>query len=245
MSAAIDRTLVALLPGRYACVDLETTGADPQFARIIEVGIVLIDDGVITGRWSSLVDPERPISERIQAFTGISNEMVAAAPTFHQVMDEIHGRCSERIFAAHNARFDYGFLRTEFARAGKRFSASLLCTVKLSRRLDTSVRVHNLDAVIERYGLTCERRHRALPDAQAVADFLLAAISAYGAARVQQELDHQTRAIVLPPQLPASLLEELPEAPGVYCCMDAAGNALQVGRANHLRGAVLSLLTAE
>ena len=245
MSAAIDPTFAACLPGRYACVDLETTGADPQFARIIEVGIVLIDDGVITDRWTSLVDPEKPISERIQAFTGITNEMVAVAPTFHQVLDEIQTRCSGRIFAAHNARFDYGFLRAEFARAGKRFDASLLCTVKLSRRLDASVRVHNLDAVIERYGLTCERRHRALPDAHAVADFLLAAASAHGTVRVQQELDHLTRPVILPPQLPASLLDELPDAPGVYCCVDAEGNALQVGRASHLRGAVLSLLTAD
>lgn len=245
MSAAVVDPLVQSLRGRYACVDLETTGADPQFARIIEVGIVLIDDGVITDRWSSLVDPEVPISERIQAFTGITNDMVAAAPTFHRVIDEIDARCRDRVFAAHNARFDFGFLRAEFARAGKTFEASLLCTVKLSRRLDAGTRVHNLDAVIERYGLRCDLRHRALPDAQAVADFLLAAAATHGADRIQQEFEYLSRLPGLPPQLSPTLLDELPDAHGVYCCVDADGRALQIGRGNNLRSAVLALLATD
>jgi DNA polymerase III subunit epsilon len=239
-AAVITSAIDARLPGRFVCLDLETTGADPEFNRIIEVGIVLIDDGEITERWSSLVDPGGSIPERIQAFTGITDAMVASAPSCVQLIDEIRERCKDRVFAAHNARFDYGFLRAEFARAGRVFDVPVLCTVKLSRRLDSDHATHNLDAVIERYGLKCETRHRALPDAQGVADFMLAAAARFGAARLQHEIDRLLRPLVLPPQLPASLPNDLPTAHGVYRFFDAAGEVLFVGRATSLRGSVLS-----
>ncbi len=70
------------------------------------------------------------------------------------------------VFVAHNARFDYSFLRSEFRQAQLEFSAQVLCTVKLSRRLFPEYARHNLDAVMERNGLTCGARHRALGDAQ-------------------------------------------------------------------------------
>jgi DNA polymerase III subunit epsilon len=245
VSAAISHISSAALAGRYACVDLETTGADPQFARVIEVGIVLIDDGVIVDRWESLVDPERPISARVQEVTGITDDMVKGAPTFVQLLDDIAERCRDRVFAAHNARFDHGFLRAEFARVGKAFQASALCTVKLSRRLEPEARAHNLDAVIERYGLACSVRHRALPDAQAVADFLLAACHSHGNERVQAEIDRQLKTISLPPQLPASLLDDIPEGAGAFRYLDAAGCVLHIGRATRVRASVLAQLGSE
>lgn len=234
--------VVPRLAGRYACVDLETTGADPQSGRIIEVGIVLIEEGAIVERWSSLVDPGRPISERIQEVTGITDEMVRSAPSFIQLLDDIRERCRDRVFAAHNARFDHGFLRAEFARAGRAFDAPVLCTVKLARRLAPGTRRHNLDAVIERYGLSCSARHRALPDAQAVADFLLAACAVHGASSVQDEVDRQLQPMTLPPQLPTELLEQLPEGAGAYRLFDAQGEVLYIGRAAHVRPAVLAQL---
>ncbi len=245
MSAAINHFASAPLAGRFACVDLETTGADPQFARVIEVGIVLIDDGVIVDRWASLVDPERPISARVQEVTGITDDMVKGAPSFVQLLGEISERCRDRVFAAHNARFDHGFLRAEFARAGKVFDAPALCTVKLSRRLEPAAQAHNLNAVIERYGLVCSVRHRALPDAQAVADFLLAACHSHGIDRMQIEIDRQLKTISLPPQLPTSLREELPEGAGAFRYLDAEGCVLHIGRANRVRAAVLAQLGSE
>ena len=97
--------------------------------------------------------------------------MVADAPRF---ADIAHARAREAravagaapLFVAHNARFDYSFLRSEFRRAGVPFSAKVLCTVKLSRRLFPEHVRHNLDAVMERHGLACSARHRALGDAR-------------------------------------------------------------------------------
>jgi DNA polymerase-3 subunit epsilon len=121
------------LQGPIACVDLETTGGTAAQHRIIEVGIVLLEGGEVTEEWSTLVQPGVRIPSTIAAFTGIDNDMVADAPAFADVRGEVRRRLEDRLFVAHNARFDYGFLRAEFRRAGEKFSAPVLCTVTLSR----------------------------------------------------------------------------------------------------------------
>src|SRR5262245_66033099 len=110
-----------------AFVDLETTGTRAAVDRITEVGIVRVDADAAGGaprvyEWSSLVDPQMPIPPVIQALTGITDAMVAGAPTFSSVASEIAERLADCVFVAHNARFDHGFLKQEFARAGRPFS---------------------------------------------------------------------------------------------------------------------------
>ena len=110
---------------RLAFVDLETTGGTATSDRITEVGIVEVDeDGV--REWSSLVNPEMHIPEFIQSLTGISNAMVADAPTFAELADDIQSRLADRVFIAHNARFDHGFLKNEFKRTGHEFRPPVL-----------------------------------------------------------------------------------------------------------------------
>lgn len=116
--------------------------------------------------WSTLVDPEIAIPGFIQTLTGISDDMVRDAPTFAEVAEEVLQRLQGRLFIAHNARFDYGFLKSEFSRAGHEFRSAVLCTVKSSRKLFPEHRKHNLDALIERHGLSANGRHRALADAK-------------------------------------------------------------------------------
>jgi DNA polymerase III subunit epsilon len=130
-----------------AFVDLETTGGNAAYDRITEIGIVRMQNGVLLEEWSSLVNPECPISPYIEAFTGISSEMVAAAPLFADVAAAVFEKLRGAVFIAHNARFDHSFLRTEFRKVGMAYSADALCTVKLSRRLYPEHVRHNLDAV--------------------------------------------------------------------------------------------------
>ena len=136
------------LAGAIACVDLETTGGHAVRDRVIEAGIVLIRDGEVIEEFSTLVNPGIRIPRAIQQFTGISEAMVADAPRFAEVADELMSRLEGRLFVAHNARFDYGFLRSEFRRLGRRFSAPRLCTVRLSRALFPEDHGHSLDALI-------------------------------------------------------------------------------------------------
>ena len=128
-AAALD---TAALRGPVACIDLETTGGTSAHHRIIEVGIVLLEGGQVVEAWSSLVNPGIRIPPTIVDFTGISNDMVDDAPTFHDLRAEVRRRLDGRLFVAHNARFDYGFVRNELRRAGEKFSAPVLCTTVTS-----------------------------------------------------------------------------------------------------------------
>ncbi|MCJ7451233.1 MAG: hypothetical protein MUO39_01990, partial [Steroidobacteraceae bacterium] len=233
-----------VLQGRVACVDLETTGGTAAQHRVTEVGIVLLEDGVVVDEWSSLVNPCQRIPPVIQAFTGITNEMVADAPTFDELRADVRSRLDGRLFVAHNARFDYGFLRSEFRRLGEKFSAPVLCTVRLSRALFAEHRRHNLDTLIERWGLECGQRHRALGDAAVLPALLAAFEGVVGAEQLQQAIEATRFESRLPSHLPADLADDLPEGPGVYLFRGEGGVLLYVGKSRSIRSRVLAHFSA-
>ncbi|HEY2590689.1 MAG TPA: exonuclease domain-containing protein [Steroidobacteraceae bacterium] len=216
-------------------VDLETTGASPASARIIEVGLVVASGGALEREWSTLVNPGAPIPRTIQHFTGITDEMVREAPYFEDIADQVLEHLSGRVFVAHNARFDHGFLRRELGRIGRKLAARIVCTVRLSRRLDREAREHHLDAVIERYGLACGRRHRALPDAQALWQLWTALPARHAREDIDRALEEIVNARVVPAHLPATLADELPESPGIYRFYGENGALLYVGKAGNIR----------
>jgi DNA polymerase-3 subunit epsilon len=185
------------------------------------------------------VNPGAGIPAGIQALTGITNEMVARAPSFAELAGDLYERLAGRVFVAHNARFDYGFLRREFERAGLRFQAKTVCTVRLSRRLYGGHASHSLDSLIARHGLACPARHRALPDADAVWQFLRIAAREHGAEVVAVAARQVARQPALPPHLDHALIDEIPEAPGVYVFYGEAGAPLYVGMSRTLRSRVM------
>ena len=226
-------------------MDLETTGGNAAYHRITEVGIVRMEGGEVVEEWSSLVNPECRIPEYIESFTGITNEMVAGAPRFADVAALVLEKLRAPIFVAHNARFDYSFLRTEFRRLDVHFSARVLCTVKLSRRLFPEYPRHNLDAVMERHHLTCTARHRALGDARVLGDFwskLRVEIAEEKLAAAAQIVIGTNR---LPAHLPPELADELPEGPGVYRLFGEDDVLLYIGKSHSLRARVLGHFAAE
>ncbi|MGE0030331.1 MAG: exonuclease domain-containing protein [Steroidobacteraceae bacterium] len=228
------------LAGEIACVDLETTGGHAVRDRVIEAGIVLLQDGAVVGEYSTLVNPGMRIPHAIQQFTGITEAMVADAPPFADVADELMARLEGRLFVAHNARFDYGFLRSEFRRLGRRFRAPVLCTVRLSRALTPDIRGHNLDAVMQRYGIACDARHRALGDARVLADFLRIARERWPAEELAAIVEKLRATQRLPPQLDATVADELPEGPGAYLFYGENDALLYVGKAKNLATRVLA-----
>ena len=148
-------------------VDLETTGGSIIHDRITEIGIIEVGPQGVS-EWSTLVNPQTSIPPFIERLSGISDAMVAEAPTFAELADEVLQRLQGRLFVAHNARFDYGFLKNEFKRHERNYRATVVCSVKLSRRLFPDQFKHNLDSIIARHQLPLESRHRALSDARAV-----------------------------------------------------------------------------
>jgi len=234
-----------MLPQPLIFLDLETTGMTATHERITEIGLVEVANGELIGSWSQLVNPQKGIPPFIQSLTGISNEMVRDAPTFEQLAPALWQRLQGKILIAHNARFDYGFLRNEFGRAGLAYRSRVLCTAKLSRKLFPEHRRHNLDSLIERYGLACSARHRALGDAEVLWHFLQKVYAQVDTALINAAVQAQMDAPSLPAGLSAEAIEAIPEAPGVYLFYDEKGAPLYVGKSVDLHARVRAHFSAD
>jgi DNA polymerase-3 subunit epsilon len=236
------------LASRLAFVDVETTGSSPERERITEVGVVSVDfdgDQTRVTEWSSLVHPGVPIPAEIQWLTGITNEMVRDAPSFAALAQDLYDRLDGAVFVAHNARFDYGFLRAEFARAGLNYLAKTLCTVRLSRHLYPDRTPHTLDAIIERFSLGGEQRHRALGDARVLWRLLQKLAERHPPAELELAVATLLRRPSLPPHLPPDAIDALPHAPGVYLFYGLNEHPIYIGKSIDLRARVAGHFTAE
>ncbi len=234
-----------MLPN-YVLLDLETTGATPLRDRITEIALIRYENRVEVARWRTLVNPGTKIPAYIQQLTGITNEMVDQAPTFRQVAAELLTFLDGAVLCAHNVRFDHGFLKNEFRSMGINLRLKVLCTVKLSRRLYPQHRSHSLDALIDRHGLVCTARHRAMGDVEMMAAFLDSAAAQLGWDRVALAAHDLLQA---PPSLPswieAELIEQLPETPGVYLFFGESSLPLYIGKSINIRQRVLAHFSSD
>jgi len=158
----------------FAVVDVETTGMRAGGGdRITEIAVVVVHGGRREVVVDSLVNPGRPIPPAICAITNITNAMVQDAPTFAEVVDQVVAALAGRVFVAHNARFDWGFVSAEVRRARDlALDGPQLCTVRLARRLVKGVRSCGLDNLTQHFGFDNPARHRAAGDALVTADLL-------------------------------------------------------------------------
>lgn len=234
-----------MLVPKLAFIDVETTGANPVTDRVTEIAILRVENGELVERWSSLVNPGIPIPANIQDFTGITDAMVAEAPPYAVVADQVRALLADCVFAAHNARFDYGFLKNEFQRIGQAFDAPVLCTVKLSRALFPQHHRHGLDALIERHGLICTARHRAMGDTEALHQFVDLVAGQFERRVLDMAIAKAMRAPNRPAGLPEGVLEGLPEGPGVYLFYGENDLPLYVGRSVSLRSRVMGHFSGE
>lgn len=230
---------------RLAIVDVETTGGSPQYDRVIEVGIIAIDYGQVTGTYSQLVNPNTWLPPTITNLTGIKPEDLEDKPLFGEVASNIFCFLDNRVMVAHNARFDLGFLKGEFARLGYAYSPKHLCSVRLSRRLFPKYRRHSLDNLIERFDLKVEARHRALGDAQAIWDFFQKLPHLIDEKPINEAISILAKTPALPPQLKKSVIDGLPSAPGVYIFYDTNRVPLYIGKSVNVKERVLSHFYAD
>ena len=227
-----------------AFVDIETTGGPAQRESITEIGIVEVSDAGVR-EWSTLVRPEMRIPEHIRRLTGISDDMVANAPRFADIADELYDRLDGRLFVAHNARFDHGHIRAAFRRAGMDVRPRVLCTVRLSRRLMPEHRRHNLDQLIERHGLSVDARHRALGDAHLLWQFWQALHQRFPTGLIDEIVAELTGRPSLPPHLDPADIDAIPDGPGVYLFFGDTPLPLYIGKSTRLRTRVLSHFSAD
>lgn len=231
-------------PSNMVLLDCETTGGNPLHDRMTELALIFVENGEITGRWQQLFNPAQRIPPWISELTGITDSMVVGQPSFAELADTIQDLLADKVLVAHHARFDYGFLRAEFQRAGITFLGKTLCSVKLSRRFYPTARRHGIDAIVARLGLHIENRHRAMDDADVIGHLFTQISADYPATEIEQAckaLMQQTR---LPSQLDPAEIDKLPESPGIYRFYDENGALLYIGKSINIKQRVLSHFAA-
>ena len=152
---------------KFAIIDTETTGVDPKKNKITEIAIIISDGQKILDSFFSLINPQCLIPPFISNLTGISNEMVRSAPQFSELAKTIHMITEDCVFVAHNARFDYGFVSSEFSALGNSYIRKTLCTVKLARKVIPKLPSYSLGNLCGSLQIPIESRHRAFGDAKA------------------------------------------------------------------------------
>jgi DNA polymerase III subunit epsilon len=224
----------------FAVVDIETTGGNFHQDRIIEVAVVIHNGVRVVAEYTSLVNPEKPIQPFISRLTGISNKMVKSAPTFEDIAEELADVLKGHVFVAHNVRFDYGFIKASFKRAGISYRAPHFCTVELSREIFPGHPSYSLGKLSKSMGISVAHRHRAFGDAAATAE-LLGRMVAVNPERIRNAAwgDELDRAHV-PAQLNKDVLDRLPEELGVYALLDEEGRTLFCSKAKNIRQSVIA-----
>lgn len=217
----------------YAVVDIETTGGSARLERITEVAVYIHDGKRIIDEYSTLVNPERNIPYFITALTGISNEMVEDAPKFFEVAKKIVEITEGNIFVAHNARFDYSFIRQEFSMLGYNFKRPMLDTVSLSRKLLPGHKSYSLGNLCKDLGIEIRGRHRASGDALATVRLMELLLER------DRELNNgrlvkNRKASKLHPALDMQKITDLPEEPGIYYFHNESGEIIYVGKSRNL-----------
>ena len=227
----------------YAIVDIETTGSHPEGNGITEIAIVLHNGEEVEGRFSALINPGYPIPPYVVQLTGITNAMTATAPAFEEVAHKVFNLLNNRIFVAHNVNFDYSFIKYHLRSAGYDWTPKKLCTLKLSRKAFPGMVKYGLGHICRALDIMVENRHRAGGDADATAILFAKILEQGGDKLIKEFLKKENREQILPPNLPAEQVNNLPYTPGVYYFHDAKDKVIYVGKAKVLKNRVVSHFT--
>jgi len=157
----------------YVVVDIETTGSRSASNRITEIAAVKIQGSEVIDEWQSLIHPCRSIPANITQLTGITNQMVADAPLFHEIAAAFDAFTQGCVFVAHNVRFDYGFISDEYRRIDQRYRRPTLCTCVEMRKWYKGSRSYSLANLCDEYEIELTSHHRAMCDAKAASELLL------------------------------------------------------------------------
>ena len=224
----------------YAIIDVETTGGSPSIDRIIEIAVIVYDGVNVIGQYSSLVNPHRNIDKYVTQLTGLTDKMVKHAPAFEDIQDKILEMTEGNIFVAHNVKFDYGMIRSEFKRIGVDFVRKHIDTVTLSQKVLPGFTSYSLGSLCDSLGIIIENRHRALGDAEATVKLLEVILKQTSSKKhIEIELNQGIDPTILPPNITLGEIEKLPEEPGVFYFRDMDDNILYIDGSKNVRREVI------
>ncbi len=233
-----------LAEGPLVSVDIETTGCRPGSSSIIEIGAARIEGGAVVDTFSALVHPAEPVPASIERLTGITEAMVAQAAPIEEVMHSFVRFAQGAVLVAHNHRFDMGFLdyQSEMV-SGNPFPRPILDTLCLARLLHPELERNNLRELAAFYGVTVVPNHRALPDAVATAEILIAMLpelAERGITSAGETAKFCGIAVASDLSAKLTLATTIPNEPGVYLFRNSCDAVIYVGRARDLHTKVRS-----
>jgi DNA polymerase-3 subunit epsilon len=218
----------------YAIVDIETTGSYAMGNGITEIAIVIHDGREVLNFYETLVNPHRHIPLFIQSLTGITNDMVATAPSFTEVAAQVHELLQDKVFVAHNVNFDYSFVKHHLEQAGFEWNAKKLCTLRLARKIIPGLQRYGLGHLCHQIGIDHRDHHRAGGDAKATALLFALLVEKDEKSVIQDMLKGRSKEQYLPPHLPVEQVDSLPSSAGVYYFYNASGKIIYVGKAKNI-----------
>ncbi|HEV7621753.1 MAG TPA: exonuclease domain-containing protein [Flavisolibacter sp.] len=224
----------------YAIVDIETTGGYASANGIIEISILIFDGEKVLEQFETLINPNQNIPKYIQAFTGISNEMVADAPGFEEVAEKIYTYLQGNIFVAHNVNFDYSFIKSHLDFYGYSLNVKKLCTVRLARQIFPGFPSYSLGNLCRSLEIEIINRHRAGGDAAATVILFKKLLENDLKGVIELSLRRNSKEQLLPPNVPKSDFQALPSTPGIYYFHDQKGQVIYVGKAKNIKARVTS-----
>lgn len=220
---------------RYAIIDIETTGGNSRTEKITEIAIYVHDGEKVIDEFASLVNPEKYIPPFITGLTGITNEMVESAPKFYEIAKQIVLKTEDTIFVAHNAKFDYGFVKAEFKRLGFDYNRKTLDTVRLSRKLLPGHASYSLGKLCNDLNIEINGRHRAAGDA-------LATVKLF---EILLQKNHDFDALANPEKFKLlkgidnenhkTIVNSLPDTTGVYYFYNDQQNLIYIGKSINIK----------
>ncbi len=219
----------------YAIIDVETTGTSPLNGKITEIAVYIFNGSEIIDSFCSLINPECGIPWNITKLTGITNEMVESAPKFYEIAKKIVEITANTTFVAHNASFDYSFVREEFKRLGYDYKRKTLCTVSLSRKLIPGLRSYSLGNICQDLNIQIQDRHRASGDALATVELFAKIL------RQNETVDHDLFSS-RKGNLSEETIASIPGNCGVYYLYDSKGDLIYIGKSKNIHQRIIAHL---
>lgn len=232
--------LIGILTRVYCIVDIETTGNGIRGNKITEISIFKYAEGRVIDEFTSLVNPECEIPPFITGLTGIDNDTVRDSPPLRDIANDILRITEGSVFVAHSVNFDYHVIKNEFRELGIPFTRKKLCTVRLARTVFPGFRSYSLGKLCTSLNIPLEDRHRARGDARATVILFKRIMATPGIEiTLKKFLNARSQEATLPPALPRTQYERLPQKPGVYYFKNVNGEVIYTGKAKNIKKRVL------
>jgi len=226
----------------YTILDIETTGGKFNEEGITEIAIHKFDGHEVVDTFISLINPEKSIQPFVVQLTGINDKMLRTAPKFHEVAKRIVEITTDTVIVAHNAKFDYRILRTEFRRLGYNFERKTLCTVDLSKLLLPDAESYSLGKLVRSLGIPVSDRHRANGDALATIQlFKLLLAKDTEKTIIKNGIRKETHGELSEKQL--DIIASVPNEVGVFYVHDKDGEIIYLSHSTDIKKKVNQLFT--